>query len=325
MLLEIKNLHTYFYTDSGVVKAVEGLDLSVERGEVLGLVGESACGKSVTAYSIMRIVEPTGIIARGQIIFDGKDLLKLKKKEMLKIRGGRISLIFQEAQSALNPLYTVGFQLNEVIKYHNRDLDSRQRREKALRLLEQVGIKNPGQRLKDYPHNLSGGQAQRVMIASGLCSKPELLIADEPTSNLDVTVQARIISLFRELKESLGFSLIFITHDLALCSQLADTIAVMYAGRLIEKAPAKDIISNPLHPYTKALFDSLPKGNVFMVGAVREPPLLKAISGSVPRALAKPKGCFFNPRCPVKKDICLDKYPEFREVSPGHWASCHNL
>ena len=317
-ILEIKNLHTYFNTDNGVVKAVEGLDFWVKEGETLGLVGESACGKSVTAYSVMRIIEPTAAITQGRIFFKGQDLLRLSEPQMRKIRGGRISLIFQEPQTALNPLYTVGFQIEEAIKYHNQDLSLKEHRRLCVELLKRVGIKEPVLRRKDYPHNLSGGQAQRVMIAMGLCSNPELLIADEPTSNLDVTVQARIMELFRELKQSSGFSLVFITHDLALCSQIADRIAVMYSGRLIEIAKTEEIISASRHPYTKALFSSQPQANIPKTE-------LKAISGQVPDPLEKPQGCFFNPRCPIKTDTCLDKYPEFREISPGHWVSCHNL
>jgi len=314
-ILEIKNLHTYFYTEDSVIKAVEGVNFSVEKGEVLGLVGESACGKTITAHSVMRIIQPPGKIVQGQILFEGKDLLKLSADKMRKIRGGEISIIFQEPTMALNPLYTVEFQIAEAIKAHRKDISKSQARSLIAELLKKVGISHPEMRMKDYPHNLSGGQAQRAMIAMAISSNPKLLIADEPTTNLDVTIQAQIMDLFMKLKEGSGFTLILITHNLALCSQIADRIAIMYAGRIVELASLEEIFNDPLHPYTKALFSSIPHGQAFKER-------LKVIEGTVPDPACRPSGCHFHPRCPMKGKACESKYPEFREISPDHWVSC---
>ena len=314
-ILEIKNLHTYFYTEDSIIKAVEGLNLSVKKGEVLGLVGESACGKTITAHSVMRILQPPGRIAQGEIFFEGKNLLKMSADKVRRIRGGEISIIFQEAQAALNPLYTVEFQIAEAIKAHKKDITKAEIRSLVLELLKRVGISHPKMRMKDYPHNLSGGQAQRVMIAMAIACKPKLLIADEPTTSLDVTIQAQIMDLFRKLREETGFTLILITHNLALCSQIAERIAIMYAGRIVELASLEEIFNSPLHPYTKALFSSIPDQ-----GVSKE--RLKVIEGVVPNPADKPSGCHFHPRCPMKKKRCEDKYPEFREASPDHGVSC---
>lgn len=314
-ILEVKNLHTYFYLEESLLKAVEGVSFNLKKGEVLGLVGESGCGKSVTAYSIIKLIEKPGEIKTGEVIFEGKDLLKLGAKSLGKIRGKEVALIFQEPHAALNPVYTVGYQIEETIKTHNRNIKKRQAEERALSLLKKVGIKNPEAKLRSYPHNLSGGEAQRVMIAQALSCGPKILIADEPTTALDVTVQAKIIELFKRLKQEENFSLIFITHDLALCSQLADRIAVMYAGQIVELASLDKIIKNPLHPYTKALFLALPQKG-------KEKEKLISIAGDVPDADNKPKGCFFHPRCQVKKEGCSKNKPDLREVKPGHWARC---
>ncbi|MBU1134147.1 MAG: ABC transporter ATP-binding protein, partial [Candidatus Omnitrophica bacterium] len=243
-ILEIKDLHTYFYTQGSVIKAVEGVSFSVKKGEVLGLVGESACGKSVTASSIMRLIAPPGEIVKGQIFFEGEDLLKLSSPCMRRLRGNKISMIFQEPQAALNPLYTIGFQIEEMIKIH-KNISKSQIRPLALELLRKVGVNPPEIRIKDYPHNLSGGQAQRVMIAMAISCNPALLIADEPTTALDVTIQAQIMELFAQLRQDFNFTLIFITHNLALCSQVATKVAIMYGGRIVELAPKDEIFTNP--------------------------------------------------------------------------------
>ncbi|MCF7916862.1 MAG: ABC transporter ATP-binding protein [Candidatus Omnitrophica bacterium] len=313
-ILEVKNLHTYFYLDDSVVKAVEGVEFNLSRGEALGLVGESGCGKSMTAYSIVKLIDKPGEIERGEVIFDGKDLLKISGKELSKIRGKDISLIFQEPHAALNPVYSVGFQITETIKVHNKGIKEKEVEERVKNLLIKVGL-NPEDKVKSYPHNLSGGEAQRVMIAQSLSCNPKILIADEPTTALDVTVQAKIIKLFKKLQREENFSLIFITHDLALCSQIADRIAVMYSGQLVELASLDKIIKQPQHPYTKALFLSLPQEN-------KRKKELRAIRGDVPEANRKPGGCFFHPRCKVKEERCLKMKPKLKKVSPGHWVRC---
>jgi len=256
-ILEIKDLHTYFYKEDSVVKAVKGLNLSVRKGEVLGLVGESGCGKTITAYSVMRLIEPPGKIIKGEIIFKGKDLLKLPLSEMRKIRGGEISLIFQEPKAALNPLYTIGFQMDEMIKIHRKDLTKGERHSLIIEFLKKVGVVQPIEKIKDYPHTLSGGQAQRVIIATMLLCNVSLLIADEPTSNLDVTIQAQVVDLFMQLKQDTKFTLIFITHNLALCSQVADRVAVMHKGGIVEIGPTCEIFKKPSHAYTKMLLSSV--------------------------------------------------------------------
>jgi len=314
-ILEIKNLHTYFYTEDLIIKAVEGLSLSVKKGEVLGLVGESACGKTVTAHSVMRLIQPPGKIVKGQILFEGEDLLKLSQDNMRRLRGKTISIIFQEPWAALNPLYTIGFQIVETIKIHKNDITKRKLRHLALELLRKVGISQPEMRIKDYPHNLSGGQAQRGMIAMALSCSPKLLIADEPTSSLDVTIQAQIMDLFAQLIQEAKFTLILITHNLALCSQIANRVAIMYAGKIVELATIEEIFACPLHPYTQALFSSISQKE-------SKEKKLKAIEGTVPDASSKPKGCHFHPRCPLKKEICINSYPEFIEIKPQHWVSC---
>jgi len=294
-ILEIKNLHTYFYTEDLIIKAVEGLSLSVKKGEVLGLVGESACGKTVTAHSVMRLIQPPGKIVKGQILFEGEDLLKLSQDNMRRLRGKTISIIFQEPWAALNPLYTIGFQIVETIKIHKNDITKRKLRHLALELLRKVGISQP-----------------EIMALS--CS-PKLLIADEPTSSLDVTIQAQIMDLFAQLIQEAKFTLILITHNLALCSQIANRVAIMYAGKIVELATIEEIFACPLHPYTQALFSSISQKE-------SKEKKLKAIEGTVPDASSKPKGCHFHPRCPLKKEICINSYPEFIEIKPQHWVSC---
>ncbi len=313
-ILEVKNLHTYFNLEGVTIKAVEGVSLSLKKGEVLGLVGESGCGKSVTAYSLIKLIEKPGEIKDGEVFYGGKDLLKINKRVLRKIRGKEIAFIFQEPHAALNPVYTVGFQISETIKAHNKGIKRKQLKEQVTELLIKVGL-NPKNKINSFPHNLSGGEAQRVVIAQSLSCNPNILIADEPTTALDVTVQAKIIELFKKLKEKENFSLIFITHDLALCSQIADRIAVMYAGQIVESAKLVKIIENPLHPYTQALFLSLPQKE-------REKEKLQAIEGDVPEADKKPRGCFFHPRCKEKREDCLKNKPKLREIDPGHWVRC---
>lgn len=315
-ILEINNLHTYFYTEDSLVKAVEGLNLSVKKGEALGLVGESACGKSVTASSVMRLIQPPGKIVSGEIIFEGKDILKLSQNQMQKIRGNDIAIIFQEPFMALNPVYPIGFQVGEAIRFHSRKISKASQEKKVLDLLTKVGIPDPEARVNDYPHNLSGGQAQRALIAMSLACDPKLIIADEPTTSLDVTIQAQIMDLLLNLRKEGNFTFILITHNLALCSEVVDRIAIMYAGRIVELAKTEEIFKNPLHPYTQALFSSIPKGDCIKKK-------LKVIEGSVADPANKSSGCYFNPRCPIKKNNCLAQYPEYREISPGHWVSCH--
>lgn len=312
-ILEVKNLSTYFELENSLVKAVEGVSFNLKKGEVLGLVGESGCGKSVTAYSIINLIDQPGKVREGGVIFDKQDLLKISQKQLRKIRGKEIALIFQEPHAALNPVYPVGFQIAETIKAHNTSINQKDLKQRIEELLLKVGLSSD--KKNSYPHNLSGGEAQRVMIAQSLSCNPKILIADEPTTALDVTVQAKIIKLFKDLQRQENFSLIFITHDLALCSQIADRVAVMYAGQIVELASLAKIIKQPLHPYTQALFASLPaKG--------KRKKKLAAIGGDVPAADKKPKGCFFNPRCPIKENNCLDKQPKLVEVKEGHWLRC---
>lgn len=314
-ILEIKNLHTYFFTEDSTIKAVEGLNLWVNRGEVLGLVGESASGKTVTAYSILRLIEPPGKIEQGNIFFEGKDLLKLTKQDMQKVRGSLISIVFQEPKSSLNPLYTVGFQIAEMIQAHRKDREKKDVHSQVVELLKKVEIPKPESRIKDYPHSLSGGEAQRVMIAMAIACSPKLLIADEPTTALDVTVQAQIMQLFLKLKEKSQFTLILITHDLRLCSWVADRVAVMYAGRIVELAKSSELFAHPLHPYTKALLSSMPQDKFAK-------DRFKAIQGQVPDAALKPRGCHFHPRCPIKDEHCTRCHPDFKEIENEHWVSC---
>ncbi|MCF7886806.1 MAG: ABC transporter ATP-binding protein [Candidatus Omnitrophica bacterium] len=315
-ILKVKNLHTYFDLENSLVKAVEGVSFNLTKGEVLGLVGESGCGKSVTAYSIINLIDKPGKIKKGKVIFDKKDLLKISQKQLRKIRGKDISLIFQESHAALNPVYSVGFQIAETIKAHNKNIDQKDLKQMVEELLLKVGL-SPNKK-NSYPHNLSGGEAQRAMIAQSLSCNPKILIADEPTTALDVTIQAKIIELFKNLQKEENFSLIFISHDLVLCSQIADRIAVMYAGQIVELASLDKIMKEPLHPYTQALFASLPEK-----GKRKEK--LAAIEGDVPDADKKPKGCFFNSRCKIKENSCLSNRPELEEVKEGHWARCIRL
>ncbi len=317
-LLEIRDLHTYFFTENGVVHAVDGLNLQVQPGEVLGLVGESGCGKSVTSLSVMRLVAPPGRIVRGQIIFEGRDLLQLSEREMMKIRGDRISMIFQQPQSSLNPVFKLGDQVSEVFRIHQK-LNRKEAWEKSVELLRMVGIPDPEQRAHAYPHEISGGMAQRVMIAMALALRPALLIADEPTTALDVTIQAQILDLMRNLQQQMGTAVILITHDLGVIAEIAERVAVMYAGQIVEQTDVQTLFDEPLHPYTRGLLDSIP-----VLGQVKE--RLNVIPGSVPNLIDMPPGCRFAPRCQARVEkglsVCEERAPDLVEVGPGHAVRC---
>jgi oligopeptide/dipeptide ABC transporter ATP-binding protein len=317
-LLEVRHLKTYFFTEDGVVKAVDGVDLSVNRGEVLGLVGESGCGKSVTSLSIMRLVGIPGKVMEGEIIFDGRNLLELSESEMVEIRGNRISMIFQQPQSSLNPVFQVGDQVAEVLQIHEK-MGKKESWDKAVELLHLVGIPDPESKASAYPHEVSGGQAQRVMIAMALALNPQLLIADEPTTALDVTIQAQILDLLRGLRSRMDTAVILITHDLGVIAEMADRVAVMYAGRIVEQAHNIDLFNNPLHPYTKGLLASIP-----VLGTVKE--VLDVIPGSVPNLVNLPPGCQFAPRClaqvKYQLPICTQVEPELIPVESDHLVRC---
>ncbi|MDR3576638.1 MAG: ABC transporter ATP-binding protein [Anaerolineaceae bacterium] len=317
-LLEVHNLKTYFYTEDGVVKAVDGVDFNVYPGEVLGLVGESGCGKSVTSFSIMRLVASPGKIIEGEILFEDRNLLKISEDDMVHIRGNRISMIFQQPQSSLNPVFKAGDQIAEVFEIHEKTNKEKSWLE-AVDLLKLVGIPDAPKKASSYPHEMSGGQAQRVMIAMGLALKPKLLIADEPTTALDVTIQAQILDLIRALREKLGTSVILITHDLGVIAEMADRVAVMYAGRVVEQSDVNTLFEKPLHPYTQGLIASIP-----VLGKVLE--RLDVIPGSVPNLVNLPPGCRFAPRCRLREKynlkICTEIEPELDEVVPGHFSRC---
>jgi oligopeptide/dipeptide ABC transporter ATP-binding protein len=317
-ILEVRGLKTYFYTDEGVVKAVDGVDFAVRSGEVLGLVGESGCGKSVTSLSIMRLVAPPGKILEGQILFEGKNLLDLPERDMVAMRGNRLSMIFQQPQSSLNPVFTAGDQVAEVLQIH-QNMDKRESRERAIDLLRLVGIPDPESKASAFPHEMSGGQAQRVMIAMALALNPQLLIADEPTTALDVTIQAQILDLIRDLKDRMGTSVILITHDLGVIAEMAQRVAVMYAGQIVEQTDVEDLFLHPLHPYTQGLIGSIP-----ILGQVAE--RLEVIPGSVPNLINLPPGCRFAPRCKARVahqlQICTSVEPHLDHVSPGHSVRC---
>jgi len=320
-LLEIKNLKTYFYTEDGIVKAVDGVDLVVYPGEVLGLVGESGCGKSVSFLSVMRLISQPGKITEGEIIFDGQDLLKLTETEMTHMRGNRISMIFQQPQTALNPVFKVGDQIAEVLKIH-QEMGKETGLLRAVELLKMVGIPEPEKRANAFPHELSGGMAQRVMIAMALACVPELLIADEPTTALDVTIQAQILDLMRGLQQKVGASVVLITHDLGVVAEMAERVAVMYAGRIVEQADVKTLFDSPRHPYTQGLMGSIP-----ILGKIKE--RLEVIPGTVPNLVNLPPGCRFAPRCKARLEyqlqICTEVEPDLipvSPVSPVHLVRC---
>lgn len=302
-LLEVKGLKTYFYSPGKVVPAVDGISFNMHKGETLCVVGESGCGKSVTSLSIMQLIPtPPGRYAGGEILFDGEDLLKKSEAEMCKIRGNTISMIYQEPMTSLNPVFTIGMQIMEPLRIH-LNLTHKEARERAEHMLSLVGIPDPAARLLEYPHQLSGGMRQRVMIAIGLCCEPRLLIADEPTTALDVTIQAQILDLMRRLKRELGMTILFITHDLGVVAEMADRVVIMYAGKVVEQAPVKELFKRPMHPYTHGLLGCIPR-------IEDENERLSVIKGIVPSPGDFAPGCRFNPRCPYAKELCFKTEPE---------------
>jgi peptide/nickel transport system ATP-binding protein len=318
-LLEVENLQTHFATADGVNRAVDGLSFSVEAGETVAIVGESGCGKSVTSMSILRLIpEPPGKIA-GAIRFQGKDLLKLTDREMRKIRGNEISMIFQEPMTSLNPVLTIGQQIGETLRLH-QGLSASQAEAKAVEMLTLVGIPAPGRRVKEYPHQLSGGMRQRVMIAIALACNPKLLIADEPTTALDVTIQAQILDLMRDLKHRVGAAIVLITHDLGVVAEVAERVIVMYAGRKVEEATVQELFRNPKHPYTKGLLGAVPKLGSSLDGTAER---LAEIPGLVPSLKQKIQGCVFAGRCPNVTELCREVAPALEAKAPRHYAACH--
>ena len=313
-ILEVKNLHTSFFTDSGEVRAVNGVSFTLEPGKTLGIVGESGSGKSVTAYSIKQILADAGKITEGEVLYKGDDITKWDKKQMQKFRGEKCSIIFQDPMTSLNPVYTVGNQLMEAILLHT-DRTKEQAKARAVEMLELVGVNEPQKRLKQYPHELSGGRRQRVMIAMALACEPDILIADEPTTALDVTIQAQILELMQELQKKLGMAIIMVTHDLGVIADMCDEIIVMYGGRVCERGTAEDIFYRPCHEYTKGLLRSIPR-----VERMKE--RLVPIGGTPINLLNMPKGCAFCTRCDKAMKICLDTVPEEMRVSDTHLASC---
>jgi oligopeptide/dipeptide ABC transporter ATP-binding protein len=314
--IEVRNLKTYFYTEDGVVRAVDGLSYRLAKGETLGLVGESGCGKSVSALSVMRLVASPGKIVEGEILLDGLDLLQCSEPEMREVRGNRISMIFQEPMTSLNPVFTIGNQIMEAIRVH-QDVSRNEARDRTIAMIRRVKISAAETRVDEYPHQMSGGMRQRVMIAMALACNPEVLIADEPTTALDVTIQAQIMELLAELQSEFQMSILLITHNLGLVAEVSDQIAVMYASKVVEHTSTPELFASPLHPYTHGLLTSVPT-----LGMSREQEL-NVIPGQVPNPLHFPTGCRFHPRCPVAEQRCKEEEPLLREVKPGHWAACH--
>ncbi len=319
-ILEVKNLKTQFKTDDGTFLAVDDVSFSVERGKTLGLVGESGCGKSVSSLSIMRLIPtPPGAIVGGQIFFEGTDLLKLSEKEMRNVRGNKISMIFQEPMTSLNPVFTIGDQIGEAVELHNRSLSQDKVRARAIEMLELVGIPEPNKRVDDYPHQLSGGMRQRVMIAMALSCDPSVLIADEPTTALDVTIQAQILDLIRKLQKDMGTAVILITHDLGVVAEMCDDVAVMYAGKIVEYANVNEVFKAPRHHYTQGLINSIPH---FESG--KKQTRLTTIPGLVPNLLELKPGCRFRDRCTAAQPDCAQTEPILKEVSGAHLVRCYH-
>ena len=316
-LLEVKNLNTCFELFRGTVKAVDGVDFTLKTGEILGIVGESGGGKSVTGFSLLGLIDAPGRITGGEILFRGEDLLKKSEEEMRRIRGKEISMIFQDPMTSLNPLQTIGRQIDEMLALHT-DLSSAGRRARILELLNEVGIPTPEDRLNCYPHQFSGGMRQRVVIAIALAANPKLIIADEPTTALDVTVQAQILTLMENLVKKFGSALILVTHDLAVVSEMTHRVVVMYCGKIVEEAPTAELIRAPRHPYTKGLLGSIPR-----ITGVRTP-RLPQIPGMAPHLFDLPKGCSFAPRCGYATERCREEVPAMPELSAGRRAACHN-
>ena len=314
-VLEIKDLHTSFFTDSGEVQAVNGVSFNLGRGKILGVVGESGSGKSVTAYSIMQILASTGKVVKGEILFNGENILNYNKKQMDEFRGEKCSIIFQDPMTSLNPTFTVGWQLREALRLHTQYKTRSAANRRAIELLEMVGVNEPESRIRQYPFELSGGMRQRVMIAMALACEPDILIADEPTTALDVTIQAQILELMKDLQKKLGMAIILVTHDLGVIASMCDEIIVMYGGRVCERGTADDIFYHPCHEYTKGLLRSIPN-----VDNMKEK--LVPIGGSPINMLAMPKGCAFCPRCENALKVCLDQEPEELQMPDGHYAAC---
>ncbi|MGL6112146.1 MAG: ABC transporter ATP-binding protein [Rubrivivax sp.] len=317
-LLEIQGLKTHFKTDDGWLHAVDGVDISVERGETVGVVGESGCGKSVTAKTVLKLIDmPPGKIVAGQVLWKGRDLVPLGPAEMQKIRAKEISIIFQEPMTSLNPVYTVGEQIAESLRLHE-GLSRKDALDRAAKMLELVRIPTPGRRLNDYPHQFSGGMRQRVMIAIALACKPQLVIADEPTTALDVTIQAQILDLLARLKDEMGMAVLLITHAMGVVAEVAQRVVVMYAGKVVEEAPVRELFAHPRHPYTQGLIRSIPRIDMAATQRTR----LEAIPGTVPKLIEPAEGCRFAARCKYAVAACLASTPPLREVAPGHKVAC---
>lgn len=312
--LEVTGLRTYFFTEAGVVKAVEEVTFDVQKGETLGLVGESGSGKTVTALSVLRIVPSPGKIVDGSVKLDGQSLLDLDEAEMNAIRGTKVAMIFQDPTSSLDPLFTIGSQLSEILQIRRR-LSKKEAEEKTLKLLELVGIPDPEERANQYPHQFSGGMRQRVCVARAIALEPELLFADEPTTNLDVTIQAQVLDLMKELKKRFGMSLVMITHDMGIVAAMAQRVAVLYAGQIFEIAETRSLFKNPKHPYTEALLGAVPR-----LDTKRR---LAVIPGNIPNLINPPTGCRFHPRCKYAIQVCKEKVPVLEETPEGHLAACH--
>jgi oligopeptide/dipeptide ABC transporter ATP-binding protein len=313
-ILSVRGLKTYFFTHNGVVKAVDGMSCTLRRGQIMGLVGESGAGKSVTGFSILKLIDPPGKIVEGEIFFRGRDLLKLPDSELEKIRGNRVSMVFQDPQTSLDPVFTIGYQIREALTAHDT-VGRRHAMNRAGELLTLVGIPSPVDRLRDYPHQFSGGMRQRVVISIAMASGPDLIIADEPSTALDVTVQAQVLILLRNLVRDHGAAMILITHDIALVGQFCDTISVMYAGHLVEQGSKEEVIRQPMHPYTRGLIASVP-------GHQERRKRLKQIAGMMPNLINMPPGCPFLPRCNLGSKTC-EMRPVLQEVRPGHFVACH--
>jgi peptide/nickel transport system ATP-binding protein len=313
-LLEISDLRTYFFTEAGVVKALDGISLEVNKGQTVGLVGESGSGKSVTAQSVLRIVPRPGRVVDGSIKFEGEELLSKPENEMRKLRGRKMAIVFQDPTTSLNPVYTVGKQLTDILMLH-RELTKADASKRALSLLERVGIQEPEKRLNAYPHELSGGMKQRVAIARALSCEPTLLFADEPTTNLDVTIQAQVLELLGQLQKELGMTMVMITHDMGIIADMTQRVTVLYAGKVMEVADTPAIFKSPRHPYTEALLKAVP--------SVRQTRALEVIPGNIPNLIEPPAGCVFHPRCKYAKDICTKDEPPLEKVGDGHYTACH--
>ncbi len=313
-LLHITNLRTFFFTEAGVVKALDGMSLEVNKGQSVGLVGESGSGKSVTAQSVLRIVPRPGRIVDGSIMFDGEELLTKSEEQMRKLRGPKMAIVFQDPTTSLNPLYTVQKQLTDILMLH-RDLSKEDASKQALHLLERVGIQDPERRLKAYPHELSGGMKQRIAIARALSCEPTLLFADEPTTNLDVTIQAQVLELLKQLQKELRMTMVMITHDMGIIADMTERVTVLYAGKVMEVADTPTLFRSPKHPYTEALLKAVP--------SVRQTRTLEVIPGNIPNLIEPPSGCVFHPRCKYAKDICTKTEPPLEKIDEGHYVACH--